>query len=72
MKVEFIEANGEPWLIAVECKSNACSHCVFSRDKECGASDLMDAGLLPVCDEDGIGFNCFYLKHVPGSNGERR
>lgn len=45
----------------VPCDMRSCSNCCFCSLKHgCGASDLFDAGVLPQCDEDGIGYNGYY------------
>jgi hypothetical protein len=40
--------------------SDACNRCVFhKKPHSCKASDLFDSGVLPQCDEDGIGRGYF-------------
>lgn len=39
-----------------------CDKCCFRQGKCCGASDLYDIGALPQCDEDGIGYNGYWIE----------
>ena len=39
-----------------------CNKCCFCRGVACGAYDLYDVGALPQCDEDGIGYNGYWIE----------
>ena len=39
-----------------------CDKCCFNQGKCCGASDLYDAGALPQCDEDGMGYDGYWIE----------
>lgn len=41
---------------------SGCERCVFNAGKSCNASDLFDAGVLPQCDEDGLGYACYWIE----------
>jgi hypothetical protein len=48
---------------AIKCDEPClCERCVFNAGKSCKASDLFDAGVLPQCDEDGIGYACYWIE----------
>ena len=61
---DFVVYGGE--LLAIIKRDSAavpsCTHCVFSKPKQCLASDAFDAGYLDQCDEDGVGFSAYYRK----------
>ena len=40
----------------------SCNKCCFHQGKSCGASDLYDAGILPQCDGDGMGYNGYWVE----------
>lgn len=63
--LDIFTLGGEAYAVAVPCSGKSCcDKCMFSvpGKHECKAGNLMDAGVLPVCDEDGIGYNCYYRK----------
>lgn len=39
-----------------------CDKCCFRQGKSCGASDLFDVGVLPQCDEDGMGYRGYWIE----------
>lgn len=41
---------------------HSCDKCCFNRGKCCAASDLYDIGALPQCDEDGMGYNGYWIE----------
>jgi hypothetical protein len=43
-------------------EQRGCERCVFNAGKSCKASDLFDAGVLPQCDEDGLGYPCYWIE----------
>ena len=54
---------GDKQYKAVKCDEPClCERCVFHAGKSCKASDLFDAGALPQCDEDGIGYDCYWIE----------
>lgn len=63
-KPDIIVLHGVPFAVAVPCRRDACSKCMFGTPgkHECKASDLMDMNVVPVCDIGGIGYDCYYRK----------
>ena len=39
-----------------------CNKCCFRQGESCGASDLYDCGVLPQCDEDGMGYSGYWIE----------
>jgi hypothetical protein len=53
---------GDRTFKAIAYAGKCCDKCYFHYRLECQACNLFDCNVLPQCDEDGIGYRCYYVE----------